>query len=149
MNVTENAKAQRVTTEGLSRNQNQINAGGIEKHFDVFNYAENGNEKQCLKCNPPLHKLNGAIKLCANCEAERQETATAFFENFRRYRRVVRLDCYCFACNSPKSKAMMSKVLPICRGCAGELKLKGATAKNNFIARTLNNFHKKLKGATV
>ena len=125
---------------------NQSFAGGKQKAFDVFNYAENGNEKQCLKCNPPLHKLNGAIKLCANCEAERQETATAFFENFRRYRRVVSLDCYCFACNSPKSKAMMSKVLPICRGCAGELKSKGATAKNNFIARTLNNFHKKLKG---
>ena len=126
-----------------------INAGAINKCFSISDSTENSQKTQCFKCNPPLHKPSGAMKLCPNCEAEAQQTATAFFDNFRRHRTVYKLDRYCFACNSPKSKAMMSKVLPICRGCAGELKLKGATAKNNFIARTLNNFHKKLKGATV
>ncbi len=149
MNITTNAKAQRVTTEGLSKNQNFNNAGGIAKGFDVFNYAENGGEKQCQKCNPPLHKLNGAIKLCANCESEQKQTVTTFFNNFRRHHKVIKLDRYCFACSSPKSEAMMSNQLQICRICADKLKSKGATAQNNFIARTLNNIHKKLKGAIV
>ncbi len=132
-------------------NQKVIHAGGISKPFDVLNSNQHRSETQvfCDKCNPTTSKPNGVMKLCANCEAERQETATAFYDNFRRYRRIVKLDRHCFACNSPKSSAKMSKFLPICRGCAGELKLKGATARSNFIARTLNNFHKKLKEVTV
>jgi len=147
--MNKNKKAQRVTTEGLSRNQNQINAGGIEKHFDVFNYAENGNEKQCQKCNPPLHKPSGAMKFCQNCEAEAEQTAQTFFSNFKKHRTIKKLDCRCGYCSKPKTAAMMSKRLPICRICENDLKSKGATAQNLFIARTLNNIHKKLKEAIV
>lgn len=142
-------KTQRVTTEGLSKNRNFNNAGSIAKCFDIFDFTEKRQEIQCQKCNPLISKPSGAVKLCANCEAESKETATVFFDNFRQHRRIIKLNRYCFACSSPKSEAMMSKVLPICSGCAGELRAKGATARNNFIARTLNNFHKKLKGAVV
>ncbi len=149
MNVTENAKAQRVTTEGLSKNQNFNNAGCIAKLFDVFDSTENGNEKQCYKCSPPLSEPRGKAKLCPNCEAEAKQTATAFFDNFRRHRTVYKLNRYCFSCSEWKTEAVMSKQLQICRICAGELKTRGATARSNFIARTLNNFHKKLKEAIV
>ncbi|MDQ3748663.1 MAG: hypothetical protein M3367_06585 [Acidobacteriota bacterium] len=134
--------------EGIQSKLN-LTLDGKFNGFDVFNHTENSEKIQCDKCKPKNSKPSGVIKLCANCEAERKETATVFFDNFRRHCRVIKLDRFCFSCDTPKSSAMMSKVLPICRGCAGELKIKGATARNNFIARTLNNFHRKLKGAIV
>lgn len=134
--------------EGI-QSKNLITFGGNQNGFDISNNIENPEKIQCSKCSPPLSKPRGEIRLCGDCQAEAAQTATAFFDNFRQHHKVIVLDRFCFACNTAKSSAMMSKVLPICRGCAGELKLKGATAKNNFIARTLNNFHKKLKGAIV
>ncbi len=54
--MKKNKKAQRVTTEGLSRNQNFIIAGGKSKGFDGFNYAENTLKMQvvCDECAVPL-----------------------------------------------------------------------------------------------
>lgn len=131
-------------------NINQIeHLAGDSNGLSAFDSTQNHKNLQCGKCNPPIYKRSGAIKLCANCEAEAAQTAAAFFDNFRQHRKVTRLDCYCFACSTPKSSAVMSKVLPICRCCAGELKSKNATAKNKIIALTLNNFLKKLKGGAV
>ncbi len=127
--------------ERLSGNSNGLSA---------FDSTQNSKDLQCEICNPPLHKPRGAMKFCQNCEAEAEQTATAFFDNFRRHRTVYKLNRYCFSCSEWKTEAVMSKQLQICRICAGELKTRGATARSNFIARTLNNFHKKLKGgATV
>lgn len=136
-------------TVELSRNQNQINASGIEKHFDVFNYAENGNEKQCYKCSPPLSEPRGKAKLCPNCEAEQKQAAITFFDNFRRHRKIVRLDCWCYSCNQPKSSAMMSKSLPICRLCANEMKTKGVTAQNNFVEKVKASVGRRLKAVVA
>ncbi len=126
-----------------------INVGTDNKCFGISDSTENTQKIQCQKCNPPLNKPPGATELCANCEAEEKQTATAFFDNFRRHRTVYKLNRYCFSCSEWKTEAMMSKQLQICRICAGELKTRGATARSNFIARTLNNFHKKLKEAIV
>ncbi len=134
--------------EGIESKLN-LTLDGKFKGFDVFDSIENPQKIQCQKCNPTISKPHNPAKLCENCEAEQEQTATTFFDNFRRHRKVIKLDCFCFACGTPKSKSMMSKVLPICRTCAGELKTKGATAQSNFIARTLNNFHKKLKEVIV
>ncbi len=125
-----------------------INAGAISNAFGISDSTENAQKMQCFKCNPPLHKPPGAMKLCPNCEAEAEQTAIAFFDNFRRHRTVYKLNRYCFSCSEWKTEAMMSKQLQICRICADKLKSKGATAQNNFIAHALNNFHKKLKGVT-
>jgi len=139
----------------LAANQNPFDTNQIEylagnsNGLSVFDYAENNDKKQCNLCNPPISRPRGATELCANCEAEQKQSATNFFDNFRRHRKVIKLDRYCFACATPKSEARMSKIVPICRICAGELQAKGATAQNNFIARAVNNFHKKLKAVTI
>jgi hypothetical protein len=149
MNIAENAKAPRVTTEGLSENQNQINAGGIEKSFDVFHDTETAAKLQCLKCNPPLVKPHGAPKLCPSCQIETDQTTEMFFNNFKRHRRIYKLDCLCFGCKARKTSAMMSKIFSTCRCCADELKAKGATAQSNFISRATNNFFRELKRAVT
>jgi hypothetical protein len=124
-------------------------AGGKSKGFDVFNSTENTTKIQCHKCSPPLSKVQGEVRLCAECRAESAQTAQAFFDNFRRHRKTIKLDCYCYACDTPKSSAMMSRLIPICRKCAGELKAKGATAQSNFMSRATNNFLKGLKRAAA
>ncbi len=67
MNMTENAKAQRVRTEGLSGNQNQINAGGISKRFDVFNYRKNASPSQCQRCGSDYMKF-AVNNFCQDCQ---------------------------------------------------------------------------------
>jgi hypothetical protein len=136
-------------------NQNTFHANqfdvlaGHSNGFTVSNIAENAEKLQCESCNPTMHKPSGDLKLCADCETKTEQAAIGFFSNFRRHRKIVRLDCYCFACCSPKSAAMMSKRLPICRTCASEVQSKGVIAQSNFIARTLNNFHKKLREVAI
>ncbi len=143
-----NEQNKRSATNAPSKPKIYINAGADNKCFGISDSTETAQKMQCFKCNPPLHKPPGAMKLCPNCEAEAEQTAITFFDNFRYHHKVIKLDRYCFACSSPKSEAMMSNQLQICRICADKLKSKGATAQNNFIAHALNNFHKKLKGVT-
>lgn len=126
-----------------------INAGANNKCFSISDSTENTKKIQCQKCNPPLNKPPGATELCANCEAEEKQTAQTFFNNFKKHRTIKKIDCRCDHCNKPKAATMMSKRLPICRICENDLKSKGATAQNLFIARTLNNIHRKLKEAIV
>ncbi len=82
MNMTENAKAPRVTTEGLSENQNQINAGGIEKRFDGFDNTENPQKIQCQKCNPSFSESCGATEFCAKCQLTTSERKIYFWKTF-------------------------------------------------------------------
>lgn len=117
--------------------------------FDVLDYAQNIANLQCYKCNPAFVKPPGDLKLCEKCALETEQTENAFLDNFRRHRKVVKLDCFCFGCSNPKSSVMMSKVLPICRSCASEVQTKGAAARNNFINRAVNNFYRKLRRAAV
>ncbi len=134
--------------EGIQSKLN-LTLGGKFNGFDVFNHTENSEKIQCPKCNPPLSKPRGEIRLCGGCQAEAAQTATAFFDNFRQHRKVIRLDCYCFACNTPKSAAVMSKILPICRSCANELKAKSETARNNFVERVKASVGRRLKAVTT
>ncbi len=72
MNSIENAKAPRVTTEGLSVNQNQISfAGGKGKRFDVFNYkqfARFGQSIKCRKCQSDYMKFSSIDGYCQDCQ---------------------------------------------------------------------------------
>ncbi len=86
-----------------------INAGAISNAFGISDSTENAQKMQCFKCNPPLHKPPGAMKLCPNCEAEAEQMAITFFDNFRYHHKVIKLDRYCFACSSPKSEALTSE----------------------------------------
>jgi protein-arginine kinase activator protein McsA len=60
-----------------------INAGAINKAFDVSDFTENANKKQCNSCNPTTAKPSDAIKLCANCQDETEQTATNFVEKVK------------------------------------------------------------------
>ncbi len=126
-----------------------INAGANNKCFGISDSIENAQKIQCCKCNPPLSEPRGKAKLCPNCEAEQKQTAITFFDNFRRHRKIVRLDCWCYSCNQPKSSAMMSKSLPICRLCANEMKIKGATAQNNFVEKVKASVGRRLKAVVA
>ncbi len=69
MNLSESAKAQRVATEGLSKNQNQIHAGGIEKRFDVFHYRQfdRFGQSKCRKCGSDYMRFS-VDGYCQNCQ---------------------------------------------------------------------------------
>lgn len=60
--------------------------------------------------------------------------------------KVIRLH-RCFACNKSFTAKKMSNVLVICRACysSATAQNKGKTARNNFIEKALNNFHKFLR----
>lgn len=126
--------------EHLSRDSNGLSA---------FDSTQNNKDLQCEICNPPIYKRSGAIKLCEKCATENNHFATGLFENLRRHRRIVKLDRRCVNCWQSKTAAMMLPGSIICRVCAGELKTKGATARNYFIERAVNNFRKMLKGVAA
>ncbi len=145
---TNRKAAQSAIWNGL---ENQLIAGGNQSDF-VFDCRENHQQNQAIKCdlcNPSLEKPRGAAKLCPKCEVDRERTAQTFFENFKKHGRVYKLDCFCFACNSRKTSAMMAKIIPICRKCADELKTKGTIAQSNFISRATNNFLREIKKAVT
>jgi len=144
-----NEQNKRSVRSAPSKPKNYINAGANNKHFGISDSTENAQKIQCQNCNPPLNKPPGATELCVNCEAEQKQTAITFFDNFRRHRKIVRLDCWCYSCNQPKSSAMMSKSLPICRLCANEMKTKGATAQNNFVEKVKASVGRRLKAVVL
>ncbi len=126
-----------------------LNAGADNKCFGISDSTENVEKVQCQKCNPPLSKLRGAFRPCADCRNETERTATAFFDNFRRHRKVIPLDRFCDNCEKPKTSAMMSKRFSICRQCADKLKTTTGAAHNRIIAQILNNIHKRLKTVAI
>jgi recombinational DNA repair protein (RecF pathway) len=67
-------------------------------------------------------------------------------EHLKRNKKIVRLHI-CFGCGKPKTPAKFSIYYGVCKSCLQEAKNKGKTAQSNFISRTINNFHKKLRGA--
>ncbi len=72
---------------------------------------------------------------------ELQSNLTA---NFRRNKRVIRL-YRCFACERNRAANKMSNCLAVCRECYDAAQVKGTIGKNNFVEKTLNNFHKFLR----
>ena len=130
--------------DGIESNLN-FTFGGKYQGFDVFDNTEKPEKIQCDKCNPPTVKSKGKVQLCAECRSEQNETAELLLANFQRHCKIIKLDCFCFSCEKPKTAAMMAKRFPICRKCADELKGKGAVAARNFINRAVNNFHKGIR----
>jgi hypothetical protein len=61
-----------------------------------------------------------------------------------RHKRVIRL-FRCFCCNRNCTAQKMSNCLAVCRDCYNAAQGKGATAKRNFVEKTLNNLHKFLR----
>ena len=145
MNITENAKAPRVTTEGLSKNQNFINAGGISKGFDVSDYAENHDNSQCQICCPPVQISRGAAKLCADCTSSGERLAEGLFEHLKQNRKVIKLR-RCFACNGCFSPSKFSQFYGICKNCLSN-RDEPESARRKFAARAINNISKILRGA--
>ncbi len=145
MKITENAKAHRVMAEGLSRNQNFNNAGGIAKDFDVFDSTENRDKKQCDLCNPPTSKPSGKAKLCPNCAANREQLETGIFQHLKQNRKVIRLQ-KCFACNKCFALTKFSQYFGICKKCLGN-RDEPIPMRRKFAARALNNIQKVLQGA--
>ncbi len=104
--------------EGFLENQNQINAGGIDKHFDVFDCAIKTVENQyCEKCHPHLAtkaKRGARIALCGDCTTQTETAATAIFENIAAPRKVVRLK-KCSGCGDCKAPSKFSIYYGICK----------------------------------
>jgi hypothetical protein len=78
---------------------------------------------------------------------ERQEVLQEkLTEHLRRNKKIVRTQI-CLGCGKPKAPAKFSVFYGVCKSCLQEAKAKGKTAQSNFIARTVNNLHKNLRGA--
>jgi DNA-directed RNA polymerase sigma subunit (sigma70/sigma32) len=78
--------------------------------------------------------------------AEKQETLQSNLQaHLERNRKVIRL-YRCFACERNRTAQKMSSCLAVCRECYRTAQSKGVIAKRNFVERTLNNFHKFLRG---
>jgi hypothetical protein len=71
MNLSESAKAlASVERKRLSKNQNQIHAGGIEKRFDVFHYRQFhrfGQSIECRKCGSDYMRFSVG-GYCQDCQ---------------------------------------------------------------------------------
>ena len=68
--ISKNGKAPRLQTKGLFENQNQINAGGINKRFDVSNlsrFARFGQSIKCRKCSSDYMKF-AVDGYCQDCQ---------------------------------------------------------------------------------
>ena len=104
-------KKERAKGEAISRGSNQktnVNAGAINKAFDLFHYAEKTENLQSdlLAVMKPSQK-------------------------------IIRLH-RCFGCKRSFSIKKMSLCLIFCRGCFAAAQDKKQTARRNFIDRALN-----------
>jgi len=146
-------KEERANGGTNSKGSNQktfINAGAINNAFDVFNYAKTTTEKQqhCAVCNPLPRKSRDAAKLCDECAAKTETLATTIFGTFAQNRKAVRLH-QCSGCRRCVTPAKFSRDWGICKFCVADVQEKSKAARSNFIARTVNNFHKMLKGVAA
>ncbi len=146
MNITTNEKAAAgVIRNGSESNNLNLTFDGKFKGFDAFNYAENVNEKQCCKCNPPLSEPRGKANLCSNCTADGERLEAGIFQHLKQNRKVIRLQ-RCFACSKCFALSKFSQYFGICKDCLGN-RDEPVQMRRKFAARALNNINKVLRGA--
>jgi len=93
----------------------------------------------------PFELLANNQRLFGSYYAEETEQLQSILEgNLKRHRRVIRL-YRCFVCDQNRTAQKMSNCLAVCRECYSTAQGKGKIAKQNFVERTLNNFHKFLR----
>jgi hypothetical protein len=145
-------KIERASTgnDRQSSNQNILIAGSNSKAFDVLDYCTTATQKQyvCSICNPSTEKGCSAAKLCAECAAKSETMTAAIFGTFAKDRKPVRLH-QCSGCRRSVTPAKFSRDWGICKICVAGIQEKSKAARSNFIARTVNNFHKMLKGVAA
>lgn len=126
-----------------------VNAGAINNAFDVFDFTQKVENSQqvCFACNP-LVKNQDVAKLCAEHRAETNALATAIFGQFAPNRKAVRLH-QCSDCRRCITPSKFSRDWGICKSCVADVQEKSKIARSNFITRTVNNFHKMLKGVAA
>ena len=136
-------KEKRVLTANQNPfNENQFESlGGNSNKFFILNYAEKDQKLQCQLCG----EITTGATLCPDCEAEQNRRRTEIVNLFTTPPKIIKLTARCFSCNRAMTAARMASGRIICRTCAGELKTKGATARNNFVEKVKANVGRFLK----
>jgi hypothetical protein len=80
-----------------------------------------------------------------NLNEEQEVLQEKLTNHLCRNKKIVRTQI-CLGCGKPKASAKFSVFYGVCKSCLQEAKAKGKTAQSNFIARTVNNLHKNLRG---
>lgn len=83
--------------------------------------------------------------MCTECAVESEELAAALSRHLQQNRKVIRLN-QCSGCQRSVTLPKFSRDWGICKSCVADVQEKSKIARSNFIVRTVNNFHKLLKG---
>ena len=140
-----------VATESGSKTKTFLIAGGNQKRFDVFDYAEKTSETQvdCLLCSPQIGKVSTAnLKLCGSCTATQNRLESELIAHLSKPRKIIRLH-RCASCQKTVTATKFSRDWAICKSCVSEVVNKSKIARSNFVERAVNNFRKMLKGVAA
>jgi hypothetical protein len=90
----------------------------------------------------------GGVKndFVSNLNEKQEVLQQKLTEHLEQNKKIIRTQI-CFGCGKPKASEKFSVFYGVCKSCLSEAKAKGKTAQSNFIARTVNNLHRNLRGA--
>lgn len=121
MKTTVSKKAPAETTREGFQSKLNLTLDGKFKRFDVSNNTESLEKIQCPKCNPPFVKPRGAVKFCADCQADGEFIEKVLLKNLSKPRRVIKLH-RCIACEQNFALSKFSIYFGICRNCFADRK---------------------------